>query len=134
MLFNIKTGYSGVTHRPNEEIVILVSSLSKVEAEGIPYALTDRHAYLQHAHYTMPAEGLGRIDWKLLQQGDFRKDPENPGKFERYQAEALIHRHLPASALMGICCYTDSVRDTVRAEADSHGLDLHIVNRSWWYF
>jgi hypothetical protein len=34
MMFNIKTGYGGIKHVPNEEIAILVSSLHRVKQTG----------------------------------------------------------------------------------------------------
>lgn len=43
MMMNIRSGRS-VTQRPNEEIVILVSSLHRVRELGIPVVFTDGHA------------------------------------------------------------------------------------------
>jgi hypothetical protein len=74
------------------------------------------------------------IAWDLLQRRDFQRDPEDPRKLERYQAEALVHHRLPASALLGVSCYTEDVRSEVDAEAVSCGLELHIVVRPAWYF
>jgi len=51
MLYDIKTGYRGVRQRRNDEIVILVSSLRKLEKDGIRFLFTDRHAYLGYACY-----------------------------------------------------------------------------------
>jgi hypothetical protein len=51
MSYNINTGYRGVRQRPNEEIVILVSSLRKLAGDGIRFLFTDRHAYLRYACY-----------------------------------------------------------------------------------
>jgi hypothetical protein len=30
------------------------------------------------------------VDWPLLQKRDFKRDPDDPAKLERYQAEALV--------------------------------------------
>lgn len=92
MLYNIKTGYGGVPRLPNEAIVILVSSLRRVAELGIGFVFTDRHAYVQTASFFNSLDDLGRVDWPLLQARDFRNDPEDPGKKERYRAEALVHR------------------------------------------
>jgi len=46
-----------------------------------------------------------------LQRRDFRRDPDDPEKVERYQAEALVHRCLPLETLLGIVCYTDTMKD-----------------------
>ena len=89
MMLNIKTGRGGVTKRSNEEIVILVSSIHKLESLKTSYAFSDRHAYLQAAQFYNSSEHLGKIDWELLQRRDFKRDPNDPEKFERYEAEAL---------------------------------------------
>jgi hypothetical protein len=102
MLLNIKTGYNGVTKRAMDEIAILVSSLREIHKQGLQFAFTDRHAYLQTAEFHNNLERLDRIDWPRLQASDFRRDSDDPGKVERYQAEALIHRHLPITAILGI--------------------------------
>jgi hypothetical protein len=111
MILNIKTGYNEVVERPDSEIVILVSSLPKLQKIGTRFVFTTGHAYLQESDYFEDLSDLDRIDWDLLRSGDFRRDPEDPGKLSRYQAEALVHRHLPVSGLLGIACYDEAVRE-----------------------
>lgn len=45
MMANIHSGRS-VKQRPNEDIVILVSSLHRVQQLGLGYVFTDSHAYI----------------------------------------------------------------------------------------
>jgi hypothetical protein len=80
---------------PNEEIVILVSSLHRVAELGIPFVFTDQHAYPLMASYFTDLNDLDKVDWDLLNRKDFKHDPDDPGKKERYQAEALVWKHLP---------------------------------------
>lgn len=134
MLFNIKTGYNGVPKVPNEEIAIIVSSLRKVSELGIPFVFTDLHAYLNLTDHFTDLGELGRIDWGLLQRRDFKRDNNDLGKTDRYQAEALIWKHLPVSAILGICCYTEAVRDSTKARATELKLSLDIVKTAGWYF
>uniref|UniRef100_UPI0034188584 DarT ssDNA thymidine ADP-ribosyltransferase family protein n=1 Tax=uncultured Halomonas sp. TaxID=173971 RepID=UPI0034188584 len=74
------------------------------------------------------------LPWPLLQAQDFSRDREDPEKTECYQAEALVHRHLPASALLGIGTYTDEVRVTIEAQVAAHQLPLKVVARPNWFF
>jgi O-acetyl-ADP-ribose deacetylase (regulator of RNase III) len=90
MLYNILTGQGGVPRRGPEEIVILVSSLHRVHALGLPFVFTDMHAYYPWATFHTDLARLDGIDWPLLQRRDFRRDPDDPARFERYQAEALV--------------------------------------------
>ncbi len=134
MLRNIHTGWGGIRKRPNEEILILVSSLHHIAALGLRFLFTDSHAYYQWANFYDDLADLGKIDWPLLQRRDFKRDPEDPAKFERYQAEALIHRHLPVSGLRGIVCYTEALQQRIEREVQARKLNLPVHARSGWYF
>lgn len=133
MLYNIKTGY-GVKQVPNEEILIFVSSLSRVAAKGVQFAFTNQHAYPPMAEYFTDLAQLDRIDWPLLQSRNFRHDPDDPGKKERYQAEALLWQYVPLDALQGVCCYTSAVEQQVRAEIEKRALSFQSAVQPGWYF
>jgi hypothetical protein len=134
MLLNIKTGYNGVPKVPNEQIVILVSSLRRVAEMDIEFVFTDQHAILGMAEHFTSLEDLGRIDWPILQGRDFIRDNNNLGKTDRYQAEALVWKHLPLEGILGICCYTEGVRDDIKARVDDLGLPVKILKKPEWYF
>lgn len=134
MLYNIKTGHNGITQRPMSEIVIMVSSLPELAAKNIPFVFTDRHAYLQTASFFSDLAQLARIPWDLLQTRDFKKDVYDPGKFERYQAEALVHRHLPIAGLSGIICHGDAQKTFLLAEVEKRQQKLQVAVKPNWYF
>ncbi|WP_425612450.1 DUF4433 domain-containing protein [Xanthomonas nasturtii] len=131
---NINTGRGGVQRRSNEEIVILVSSLHHVAARGWPFLFTDSHAYYQLTTFHSDLANLDKIDWPLLQARDFRRDQEDPAKFERYQAEALIYQHLPIGGLLGIVCYTDDLKLVIERQLQARNLTLPVYARTEWYF
>ena len=133
MMLNIHTGYN-VKQVPNEEIVILVSSLHRIAELGIPFVFTDQHAYPVAASYFTSLNDLNRIDWGLLNRRDFKHDPDDPGKKERYQAEALIWKHLPAEGLLGICSYTEAVDAGIRTELAKRKIQLQTSVQRGWYF
>lgn len=132
-MLNIHTGYN-VKPVPNEEIVILVSSLHKVVELEIPFVFTDQHAYSLWANYFTDLKHLDQVDWDLLNRRDFKHDPDDPGKKERYQAEALIWKHLPVEALVGICCYNPEVDAKIKTELAKRTLTLQTSVQSNWYF
>jgi hypothetical protein len=134
MLLNIKTGYQGITKRPMNEIVIMVSSLPTLVAREISFVFTDRHAYLQTASFFSDLARLDRIPWDLLQNRDFKKDVYDPGKFERYQAEALVHQHLPVSALSGIICHGDAQKTFLQTEVEKRRQTLQVTVKPSCYF
>ena len=107
MMYNIKTGFNGIEKRQNSELIIFVSSIHKLIELEIPFVFTDRHAYLATANFYSKSEHLNNIDWKILQERDFKRDNEDLEKMERYQAEALVYNILPVAALLGVVCYND---------------------------
>jgi hypothetical protein len=134
MLFNIKTGWGGIRQRENHEIVMMVTSLHTIKKRGLPFLFTDRHAYLATAQFLSDLARLDQIDWQQLQQRDFKADPENPSKKERYQAEALVHRHVPVDALAGFVCYNDDVAEAINEQLAKRKINSKVVKKPGWYF
>jgi len=134
MMYNINTGFAGITKRPNQEIVILVSSLHKVADQGGTFVFSDRHAYLQTARFFADVADLSQIDWPILQARDFRRDPDDMGKMERYQAEALVHRHMPVGWFKGILCYNQAVKKELDGLLQERDMNVKVVVAPRWYF
>jgi len=132
MLYNIKTGI-GVPQVPNSEIAILFTSLHKLIELGVQFLFTDCHAYLQMAEFFSNLEDLHKLDWERWQTRNFKRSSDDFG-FERYQAEALIYRHLPVTALWGIICYNDEQTLRLRREVQEQGLTVKIIMKPDWYF
>jgi hypothetical protein len=133
MLYNIKSGF-GVVQRPMSEIAILVSSLPELQKQGLPFVFTDRHAALATAEFHDSLERLDRIDWARLQASDFKRDPEDPGKFERYQAEALVYRHVPLGAILGVICCTAGEQTKIETLCATLNPRPNVLCRPHWYF
>lgn len=134
MMNNIKSGRGGVKQRNNDEIVLLVSSLHHIEKQGLPFLFTDMHAYYRWATYYADLRDLNKVDWASLQARDFRRDENDPIKFERYQAEALIHKHCPVSGLIGIVCNSEEGKMRATSQVSAQGLSLQVHSRPEWYF
>lgn len=134
MMYNIVMGYGGVERRDKEEIVIFVSSLPRLQSLGVPYLFTNGHAYNAYADYFSSLDDLDKIDWDLLNARDFRHDPEDPGKKDRYQAEALAHREAPVEAFIGIGCFNGNVKARIDKWLDERGKKLDVKVTPKWYF
>jgi len=133
MMFNICTGH-GVAPVPRQDILILVSTLHHVAAAGVRFIFTNQHAYPEMAEYFTRTENLNRIDWSLLQSRDFRHDSEDPAKKERYQAEALLWKHVPLSAIQGVCCFDQQVLGDIQHQIQQRGIDFKAAAQPQWYF
>lgn len=133
MMKNIQSG-RGVQQRNNEDIVILVSSLPHLQNLGLRFVFTNAHAYPSWTEYFDQLNDLTKIDWKILQHRDFKRDEDDPQKMERYQAEALIYSFVPVEGILGMICYTDEVRLSIEEELQKRKLTLPIHTRKEWYF
>ena len=134
MLLNIKTGFNGIRQRRNEEILILVSSLYHIRAQLMQYLFTNGHAYLQTSQFYTDLARLEDIDWAILRASDFKRDNDDLGKFDRYQAEALVHHHVPVGALLGIASCNGAEAAATQDRVGEAGVDLKVVARPGWYF
>lgn len=134
MLNNIRTGWGGITKRDDGDILVLVSSLHRIHELGLPWLFTDRPAVVRLAQFYSRLNELDRVDWEVLRRRNFKRDPEDPEKFERYQAEALVHRQVPVQALLGAVCATDAARRAAERTIATGVSDLRVVARPQWFF
>jgi len=134
MAYNIHTGHRGIEQVPNDDLVIFVSALSRMSTFGLFFAFTDRHAYLATAQYFTDLGHLDATNWPILQNRDFKTDSEDPGKTDEYQAEALVWKHLPVDALLGICGNTPRVQQQIEKELTRRGLTVKAYAKEDWYF
>lgn len=134
MMYNIITGYGGISMRANSDIAIMVSSLRDLAATEIATVYTDRHAYLSAARFFSSLDHLDEIAWIPLRHRDFRRDIDDPEKTDKYQAEALVHQHLPVEHLSEIVCYDDDRREWIDQQLYKFSVHLPIAVRRRWYF
>ena len=116
------------------EIVIFVSSLPRLKAMEIPFVFTDRHAYLIAARFSNNLDDLDNVDWDILRRSDFGYDPNDIGKMDRYQAEALVHDRLPMDAVAAIICATATQESHVRSLVTASGLTTTVVTKPEYFF
>ena len=134
MMYNIKTGYGGVEKIPNKDIVIFVSSLARLDKVGKPWIFSDRHASLRTAQFFDCREALVRLPWEGWRRRDFARDPDDPEKCERYQAEALVRGSLSTDGLLGIACYSENEKRTLDRLCRDASVDLKVVAMPAHYF
>ena len=134
MMLNIKTGY-GVPKRSNDEILICVASLHDFHAAGRRFVFTNQHGCSAGLEFSNDLADLQRlVDWRLLNSRDFKKDPDDPGKGLRYQAEAMVHGNIPLESLRGIVCHSEVVLTRIRATVTPRFPDLRLEALPRWYF
>jgi len=133
MLYNIKTGWDGLTKRPMEQIAIMVTSLRDFPAARIPFVFSDRNATLATALFSSDLSQLPQLPWDLWKSDNFKRDYNQPGNFERYSAEALVHRSMPPQFLHAIICQTEGRKIQVAKMVASSNLNVPVECRPGWY-
>jgi hypothetical protein len=74
------------------------------------------------------------VDWELLRSRNFKTDDADPGKQLRYQVEALVHRHMPLNALLGIGCHDSTVKQRLDSLLLASGQQIDVKSTPTWYF
>jgi ssDNA thymidine ADP-ribosyltransferase, DarT len=133
MAYNIYTGRN-VKQRDNTEIVILVTSLRKLQEEGLLFLFTDRHASAVGAKFSSNLDHLERVDWKILQNSDFSRDNDDLEKTNRYQAEALAYREMSTEVLLNVACCDDNQKAWAEGLIAKQGVNLKVLTKRGWYF
>lgn len=134
MLFQIhKGGVDGVTVR-QEEIIYIVSSIERLTELEIPFIFTNGHAYPRNTNYFTDAADLTELDWDTIRSKDFKKRLDDLDRSRRYQAECLVHQHVPVEALLGIACKDATRLNYVQRELDARNLQTQAATRPAWYF
>lgn len=133
MLYNITSGFGGMKQTLRSDIIILVASLRRLSEERVPFLIADRHALVQTAEYASGLELLDRLDWKSWRASDFSHRPDDPARFDRYQAEALIHRHLPTTLLDHLVCYRAEQQGPLASAVKDRNLSIPVSPQPGWY-
>ena len=134
MLYNLRTGWNDMIRRTPSELVFFVTSLPSLQAHGVPFVFTDRHAFMRWARFSTSLDDLDDLAWEHWQQRDFRRDPNDLEKTERYQAEALVHRHLPTERIDAIACGTTAAQVRVDEMASNCDSPIEVIYRRAWFF
>lgn len=115
MLLNLHTGRVAGYEEGQSPIVYLVSSIERVRAAGRPWVFSDGHGLAALTHWYDDPSRLGEVDWDLVGARYWSDQPDDNDRKRRKQAEFLVWRHLPWSAIAGIAVLNASVKAKVEA-------------------
>jgi hypothetical protein len=136
MLLNLHSGRVEGYNEGQGPIIYLVSSIRRIEGAHRPYVFTDGHGLAAMTRWFDDPARLGEIDWDLVGQRYWADTPEDNDRQRRKQAEFLVWRHLPWSALAGIAVMTQPVKEQVEAvlAANPVGAGTKVVVKRDWYY
>lgn len=134
MLYNIKNGYLGVTKRPQEDIIYIVSSVEKIVELDLDFVFFDGHGYHNFSQAFNDDNYLDRIDWEIVKADQWSDTEEDPDRKRRKQAEFLIKQELDINAILGIATFNDNALKKVNNELNNHAIEIKTVAMSKWYY
>lgn len=123
--YNTVQGYEG----GQQPIVHLVSSINTIQATGLPWFFTDRHAELDYAGQYETLPELDKVDWSVMPLTYWAGDPK-----ELRMAEFLVHDFCPWSAIESIGVIDNEIESMVRdvIAGAEHQPQVNI-KRNWYY-
>lgn len=134
MLYVIAKGNDPeVIRTPQEEIVYLASTAEKIKEINCGFVFTDRHAKLELANFYNDLSDLAKLNWEVIKT-DYWGRQYGPELREIKQAEFLVHKHAPASALIGIGCMNEKTAGHVRKIVSESDLKIDVKVKENWYF
>ena len=131
MLYNIYTGYRGITKRDQREIIYLVYLLDDLLAQGAEILLTDGHAKSGQTTFLLPEDDLSVIDWSATRATDWKNTPNDWDKQRRKQAEGLVRRYVPTSCLKGIGTKDVKTAETCKQKVLNVGLQNKVTVKTF---
>lgn len=136
MLLNLHTGRVAGYEEGQTPIVYLVSSIARVDAARRPWVFSDGHGLAALTSWYERLDDLGEVDWDLVGARYWADRPEDNDRQRRKQAEFLVWKHLPWSAIGGIAVRDETMKTKVEAILAAHpaaGATKVAVKRDWYY-
>jgi len=136
MLYNILTGYRVPKQHP-KDIVYLCCTVDSLTAECGQYFFTDGQANTRFTDHFSDLADLAKVDWETVNGKDFKKSGADPDKPRRYQAEFLVHNHVPISCVKAIVVYNEARKQEVEQLVVREGLNIKVLvatPRNNYYF
>lgn len=135
MLYRIHRGGVQNYRHGQDELIYLVTRVSRIEALGLAWVATDRNAAVEPARFVEAAYRLAdHVDWEVMAAQKWADTPDDGSRKQRRMAEFLVHRHVPWNALTHVATCSHAMAEKVRTLVDGGGHVPRVVVRPGWYF
>src|SRR5690606_31118509 len=136
MLYNIVTGHRApkVPKVPRENILVIRCLIEQLAKCG-RYFFTDGQANVSNGtNHFHDLKDLDKIDWSIIQTSSFSKSTDDLDRARRYQAEFLVHDHVPVSAVESIVVYNKFAQARVEAQLKELQKELSVqIIRNYFF-
>lgn len=136
MLLNILTGFHKpiVKQYPKEEIIVIRCLINDL-SNACKFFFTDGQANekTMTKHYN-DINKLHKVDWDIIQKSDFKRDGNDTDKTRRYQAEFLVHEHVPVNKIESINVYNEKAANFIQKEVAKTDILIPIRITKTYFF
>ncbi len=136
MLFRLHTGQVAGYDQGQRPLLYLVSSVSEIQREGLDFVFSDGHGLAGFTRWFDDLDHLDQVDWQTVHARYWAADATDNDRQRRKQAEFLVHRFCPWSAIRGVAVIDEQMQRCVEESFAQHPDDLRrpvAVRRTWYY-
>jgi hypothetical protein len=137
MLLNIKTGYRGITQRPQNEIVYIVCRVNTLVGHCDEWCFTDGHAKDQMVtSFYNSLDDLDKIHWDAVNLRYWYPIEGFEDRQVRKQAEFLVKNHVTVNCISSIVVLNESRKTFVEEIINRLGLEIPVrvnPNNQFYY-
>jgi ssDNA thymidine ADP-ribosyltransferase, DarT len=136
MLLNIKTGYRGITKRPQSEIVYIVCEVNTMINCCQEWCFTDGHAKNTITEFYNDLVNLGEVDWDIVAEKYWKNTEEDYDRMRRKQSEFLVKNHVPVNCISRIVVINETRKAEIEAILTRIGLTIPVLvnpNNQYYY-
>lgn len=134
MLYNILTGV-GVPKVEPDKIIYLCCEIGDVTGKCERYFFTDGQANKAFTEHYADLKHLSDVDWDVVLGEDFTKsgDIDRP---RRYQAEFLVHQHIPVECIREIIVFDEAKKMEIeKLQLDnSCEIPVRAVKKGYYFY
>lgn len=126
----VVAGYGG----GQERVVHLVSTVETACKVGQRWFFTDGHAEMEISKQFDQLTSLDKLDWNIMTETWWKDTTQDGDRKRRRQAEFLVHRAFPWTAVTQIGVMSDRIAALVRAALNGAEHMPNVVVRTDWYY
>ncbi|WP_338874931.1 DUF4433 domain-containing protein [Spirosoma sp. SC4-14] len=126
MLLNIKTGYRGITKRPQEEIIYISCKVDSIVKAGLRFVFTDGQAKDRLTVFYQSLDDLDKIDWEVVKAKYWHNIEDDFDRQRRKQAEFLVYEQVTANLIDAIVVFNKEKADFVNGFLKQEGRSIPV--------
>jgi hypothetical protein len=134
MLYQIATGYEGVTRISQEEIIYIVVSHDCIAQKALEFVFTDGHARHNMTQFFNQPEDFAKLDWDTIYSEKWHNTQQDPDRQRRKQAEYLVKKCVPVDCFSYLLVNCEKTKQKVESLLQTFQMDIPVkISKKAYY-